>query len=146
MSLKTHLLSWIIFSPLFGMLPILLLPKEKEKLIRLATLIASLIPFGLSLCLFSHFQGTGEFEFQEIVPWLKGYNVYYQLGVDGFSVPLILLTTLLVPLVILQSWNDFRETFRGFYFFLFLLEVGIDRKSTRLNSSHSAKSRMPSSA
>ena len=94
-------------------------------MIRICVLISSFIPFAIALYLFHIFQGTGDFELQEIVPWLQGYKVYYRLGIDGFSLPLIVLTTLLVPIVILQSWTDIRNHLRSFFVFLFLLETGM---------------------
>ena len=122
---SSHLLTATIFSPLVGLLPLLLFPKGREREMRIGVLAASLIPFLLSLVLFQRLQGSGLFEFQEIVPWLKGFRVYYRLGVDGISLPLIVLTTLLVPIVILQSWSDIEKNVRGYLFFLLFLEVGM---------------------
>lgn len=124
-SFYAHPLSWILFSPLLGLIPLFLLPQGKEKLMRVSAFLSTLIPLALSLLLFCKFQGTGDFEFQEIVPWLKGYKVYYRVGVDGFSLPLIVLTALLMPLVVLSSWVEIEKNVRGFLFFLLVLETGI---------------------
>lgn len=121
----SHLLSFTIFSPLLGLVALTLVPRGREGAMRVVALLVSLIPLILSVVLFSRFRGTGDFEFQEIVPWLQGYKVDYRLGVDGFSVPLIVLTALLVPLVILQSWNDYAGKVRGFLVFLLVLETGL---------------------
>jgi NADH-quinone oxidoreductase subunit M len=121
----TYLLSLTIFSPLLGLIPLALIPRAREAAIRWAAFLASLVPLALSLVLFVRFRGTGEFEFQEIAPWLQGFKVDYRLGVDGFSVPLIVLTALLVPLVILQSWKDHSGKIRGFLSFLLVLETGL---------------------
>ncbi len=117
------LLSWTIFTPLLGLIPLLLF--RREKWIRLSALLGSLVPFVLSLILFVRFRGTGAMEFQEVVPWLKGYQVYYRLGVDGFSLPLVVLTTLLFPIVILSSWTEIQKNVRSFHVFLLLMESGI---------------------
>ncbi len=121
----SNLLTWTIFSPLLGLIPLALIPRGRESAMRMAAVIASLVPLALSCALFARFRGTGEFEFQEIVPWLQGFKVDYRLGVDGFSVPLIVLTALLVPLVILQSWKDYSGKIRGFLGFLLVLETGL---------------------
>lgn len=121
----TFLLSATIFSPLLGLLLLALVPRGRENAMRLVALFVSLIPLVLSCVLFARFRGTGDFEFQEIVPWLQGYKVDYRLGVDGFSLPLIVLTALLVPLVILQSWKDYAGKVRGFLVFLLVLETGL---------------------
>jgi len=119
------LLSATIFSPLLGLLGLSLVPRGREAAMRVVALLASLIPLVLSIVLWTRFRGTGDFEFLEIVPWLQGYKVDYRIGVDGFSLPLIVLTALLVPLVILQSWKDYAGKARGFLVFLLVLETGL---------------------
>lgn len=124
-TLTSHLLSLTIFSPLLALIPLSFLPRGKEKAMRWCTLLISLLPLSLSIVLFVQFRGTGDFEFSEIVPWFKGFNVDYRIGVDGFSLPLMVLTALLVPLVILQSWKDYQGRVRGFLIFLVVLETGV---------------------
>jgi NADH-quinone oxidoreductase subunit M len=119
------LLTATIFSPLLGVLLLALVPRGRETAMRAMALAVSLLPLILSVVLFSKFRGTGEFEFQEIVPWLQGYQVDYRIGVDGFSLPLIILTAVLIPLVILQSWKDYEGRVRGFLIFLLVLETGL---------------------
>jgi NADH-quinone oxidoreductase subunit M len=116
-------LTLTIFSPLLGLIPLFLL--SKEKLLKIATLIATLIPLVLALCLFFRFRGTGEFEFLEVAAWLKGYRIDYRVGVDGLSLPMIILTTLLVPIALLQSWTEIEKNLRGYLFCFLLLEVGM---------------------
>jgi len=123
--MNSHLLTWILFSPLAAILPLAVLPRSREREMRVVTLLVSLVPLILSIFLFSKFRGTGEFEFQEVAAWFQGYKIDYRLGVDGFSMPLLVLTALLVPLVILQSWNEFSGKVRGFLFFLMVLETGL---------------------
>lgn len=120
-----HLLTFTIFSPLLGLAGLSLVPRGRESAMRVVAFLASLIPLVLSVVLWTRFRGTGDFEFLEILPWLQGYKVDYRIGVDGFSLPLIVLTTLLVPLVILQSWKDYAGKVRGFLVFLLVLETGL---------------------
>ncbi len=123
--LNTHLLTLTIFSPLIGLIPLLLLPRGRDREMKVITFLVSLITLSLTLLLFVRFKGTGEFEFQEVVPWFKGYSIDYRIGIDGFSLPMILLSALLVPLVILSSWTDLKQNVRGFLVFLILLETGM---------------------
>jgi NADH-quinone oxidoreductase subunit M len=125
MNFFAHGLSWTIFSPLLGIIPLFLIPKNRDREMKWCALFFTLLPFLFSLILFLKFQGSGEMEFSETVAWMKGYPIYYRIGVDGFSIPLILLTTLLFPIVIISSWNDIAKNVRGYLFFLLLLETGI---------------------
>ncbi len=122
MIIDTHILSLLIFSPLLGLLPLFLIPSSQEKIIKTLVFLFSLLPLFLGVILFSRFQGTGDFEFQEVTPWLTGFQVFYHLGVDGFSMPLVMLSTLLVPLVLLSSWNSVTKNLRGYLFFFLVLE------------------------
>lgn len=123
--IETHLLTSTIFSPLLGLVPLLLIPKGRQTLMRWVALLISLIPLFLSLVLFARFQGTGNLEFLETIPWFKGYNVFYRIGVDGFSLPLIVLSTILIPLVILSAWTDVQKNVRGYLILLLVLETGM---------------------
>lgn len=122
--LNTHLLTLTIFSPLIGLIPLFLLPRGREREMGIITLLISLITVSLTVLLFVRFKGTGEFEFQEVVPWFKGYAIDYRIGVDGLSLPMILLSALLIPLVILSSWTHLQNV-RGYLVFLLLLETGM---------------------
>ncbi|QQR81651.1 MAG: NADH-quinone oxidoreductase subunit M [Deltaproteobacteria bacterium] len=123
--IETHLLTLLIFSPLLALLPLILFPSSQERTMKGAVLALSLIPLGLGVTLFVRYYGTGGFEFQEIIPWFQGYQIYYRLGVDGFSMPLMVLTSLLVPLVILSSWTSVHQQLRGYLALFIFLEVGM---------------------
>src|SRR5512133_2165710 len=101
-----HLLTFILFTPTVAALVLLFLPKEEHNLIRWAALIASLIPLVLSILLWLRFNpgGTG-FQFQEQVDWYPAINSSYHLGIDGISLTMVVLTSLLTPLAILASFN-----------------------------------------
>ena len=73
---------------------------------KLVSLVASTAVFVLSLPLLFGFDvTTAEMQFVERVSWIERFNVYYHLGLDGISLPLILLTTLLTPLVVIAGWR-----------------------------------------
>lgn len=73
---------------------------------KLVSLAASTAVFILSLPLYFGFDvNTAEMQFVERVSWIERFNVYYHLGLDGISLPLVLLTTLLTPLVVIAGWR-----------------------------------------
>ncbi|MBI2980972.1 MAG: NADH-quinone oxidoreductase subunit M [Deltaproteobacteria bacterium] len=121
--IDSHLLTVVIFSPLLGLVPLLVLREIRWQ--RWAVLLMSLIPLLYSIKLFLKFRSVGDFEFAEKIAWIPRFHVNYHLGVDGFSLPLILLTTFLTPIVILGAWNDIRKRTTGFYGLLLFLEVGM---------------------
>ncbi len=123
--LNFPLLSALIFSPLVGLIPLFLIPKNQDRILKMAVFLASLLPLGFALRLTQNFQGTGTFEFVEISPWIESLKAFYRLGIDGLSLPLLLLTSGLIPLVILASWNDIRENLRTYFFFLLVLETAM---------------------
>ena len=104
--LQAHLLTLILFSPLAGAVLLLLVPRERLQAIRWVALLVSLIPLGLALFLWFAYQpGVQGYQFVEQAIWYEAIGSSYHLGVDGISVPMVLLTTLLTPLAILISWS-----------------------------------------
>src|SRR5213076_1180310 len=85
-------------------------------------LIVSIATFAVSLLLL---RGTGggiaEFRFEENVSWIGTIGAHYHLGVDGISLWLVLLTTLLMPIAILASWSAIQQRTLSYYVFLLLL-------------------------
>ncbi|MBI2981799.1 MAG: NADH-quinone oxidoreductase subunit M [Deltaproteobacteria bacterium] len=121
--IDSHLLTVVIFSPLFGLVPLLVLRESRWQ--RWAVLLASFIPFYYSVKLFLEFQSAGDLEFIEKIAWIPRFHINYHLGVDGFSLPLILLTTFLTPIVILGARSAVQKRTTGFYGLLLILEVGM---------------------
>lgn len=101
-----NLVLYIAASPLVGMCLLLLTPSWNKKLIKKITLIFSSISFLLSLYLWVNFnKSIGCFQFVNSVSWGKYLNLSFTVGIDGISVFFLILTTLLIPLCILVSWN-----------------------------------------
>ncbi|MDP1715296.1 MAG: NADH-quinone oxidoreductase subunit M [Anaerolineales bacterium] len=123
--LNTHLLSLILFLPTIAALIMLFLPSGETKLLRWFAFSASLIPFVLTLVLWSRFDPdkTG-FQFQVIYPWYEALHSSLHLGVDGISISMVLLTTLLTPLAILASFSVTDRVKPYMMLFLFL-ETGM---------------------
>ena len=120
------ILSWITFSPLVLGVLLLFLPAEPVKIPQRAAFAFSLVPFFLSLVMLYHFDpAVGQLQMTETVSWMPSLGIFYSLGVDGFSLWLVILTTLLTPVVILGSWTDIRHRVKEFLFFMLLLEWGM---------------------
>lgn len=119
--LNTHLLSLILFLPAIAALVMLFLPSSEIKLARWFAFGASLLPFILSIVLWTNFDGdkTG-FQFQESYPWYEALNSSLHFGVDGISLSMVMLTTLLTPLAILASFSvtDRVKTYMMLFLFL----------------------------
>ena len=100
-------LSWTLWTPLAGVLILAFLPKAKIAVIRAWALVVSLAAFALSIGILVKFR-TGEAGYQliESHQWIRDFGARYALGVDGVSLFLVLLTTFLMPICILASWNQ----------------------------------------
>jgi NADH-quinone oxidoreductase subunit M len=121
----SHLLSLILFSPLLAVLILSLLPGEQHKLIRWVALVLSFIPFAFALVLWFTFDKTQTgFQFQEQAIWYTAIGSSYHVGVDGISLTMVLLTTLLIPLAILASFS-IQERVKVYMILFFLLEIGM---------------------
>jgi len=115
-----HILSWMIFCPLIGAGLILFVPKRYPTLMKVIALAVTIPPLWWAACLYVQFDRWGNgFQYVEKVPWIKAFNIHYFLGIDGISIPMVLLTALLAFLCVIASWN-INEYVRG-YFALFLL-------------------------
>jgi len=123
-------LSVLVWLPILGGLLLLALGRAEGRgpglrLDRLVALAVSVLTFVLSLSLWTRFDAsTASMQFVERVPWIRAFNVEYFLGVDGFSMPLILLTTFLTPIVVLAGWEVIEKR-TAQYFASFLILEGL---------------------
>ncbi len=128
--IRANLITLITFVPLLGSLVILLLPGRSRGLIRWTALLFSLIPLGLSFYLWSEFHADPCYDlaeracFDQQAPWFPLLNSTYHVGIDGISLTLVLLTTLLTPLAIIMSWTIVDRPKMYMALFL-LLEMGM---------------------
>jgi len=121
-------LTTIIFLPVAGAILIAFLPNLSGRLIKRMAAVFTFIPLVLSVILFCNFNrslgAAGVIQFEEKVSWIPTINAYYHLGVDGLSLPLVVLMTFLGFLVVLISWKiDLRP--REYFAWLLLLETSI---------------------
>jgi len=110
-----NLLNLTLALPLLAFLVLLLVPRAT---IRATALVWSLVVFVVSLGLVT---GPPRFD----VTWIAWPNIHYHVAVDGISLWLVLLSTLLTPICVLISWNYIQTRMREFYAFLLLLEFGL---------------------
>jgi NADH-quinone oxidoreductase subunit M len=120
------ILSVTTFLPLVGALLITALPSDGEAEQRNARWIAlwtTLVTFAISLILLYHFDPTSfEFQFVEKQPWLGG-AITYHMGVDGIALPFVVLTTGLMPVCIIASWNPIRRRVKEYMIAFLVLET-----------------------
>jgi NADH-quinone oxidoreductase subunit M len=106
MSLSTHLLSWLIWLPIVGGFVVLALG-HRDTLAKWVSLAVSALALLLSIPLWSWFKtGTAEMQFVERSPWISTIHSEFYIGVDGISMPLILLTTFTTVLIVIASWQN----------------------------------------
>ncbi|HUM14137.1 MAG TPA: NADH-quinone oxidoreductase subunit M [Candidatus Nitrosotalea sp.] len=121
-----YLLTLVTFLPAVGAVLVLLLPRRQESVTKYATLVTTLVTFVVSLPLYFRFDPTmADYQFVELRAWIPSLGVSYHLGVDGISVLLVLLTTFLMPLVILSSWTSVESRWKEFAITMLLLETGM---------------------
>ncbi len=123
--MRQHLLTALILVPVIGALATVaysFVPNRREEHYKWIALTFSMATFLLSLLLI-HGAGGGvaEFRFEENVPWIGSIGARYHVGVDGISLWLVLLTTLLVPISILSSWTAIEKRQLSYYVFMLVL-------------------------
>ena len=123
------LLSAIIFMPFVGGIIILFIKEDENTAnnIKWSAFLTSIGVFILSLILWLQFDYSNPFyQFEEKFRWFADYNFYYHIGVDGISLFMILLSTFLIPICILASWNNIKIKIKEYMLsFLFLETVMI---------------------
>jgi NADH-quinone oxidoreductase subunit M len=120
------ILSLILFTPLVGAAVLLFVSKKQEDLIRWIANFFAFAGFVVSVPLWFWFEPSGpQFQFVERVPWIPSVGADYFLGVDGFSVLLLLLTTLMGTIAVLSSWTAITERVKEYYIFLLVLQGGM---------------------
>jgi NADH-quinone oxidoreductase subunit M len=121
-----HYLSLILFTPLVGAFLVLLVPKENENAIKWIANVVTFVGFLISIPLwFWYNPQSADFQFIERMPWIPSVGAEYFLGVDGFSMLLILLTTMMGFIAMLSSWTAISERVKEYYIFLLLLQTGM---------------------
>jgi NADH-quinone oxidoreductase subunit M len=119
------LLSLLVWIPILGGLAVLALGEQRAALARWLTLAISIVTLAVSLPLWLRFDPTtAAMQFTERASWIPALDAWYHLGVDGISMPLILLTTFITVLVVIAGW-DVIKVRPAQYFASFLILEGI---------------------
>jgi len=117
------LLSLIIWLPTAG--AILMLFFQSERSVKIVALTTTLISFLVSLLLLAGWVNDSSMQYQELFAWVPQLDINYHLGVDGISLFLVLLTTLLGPIVVLFSWHNIKDNLKAFLFLLLIQQTGM---------------------
>src|SRR5690349_161806 len=121
-----HLLTILILLPFAGALALVaysFAPPRRDEHYRWIALVTTVATFAVSLLLLRSVGGSGaEFRFEDSVNWIGSIGARYHVAVDGVSLWLVLLTTLLMPIAVLSSWTAISKRPLAYYAFLLILE------------------------
>lgn len=130
MVVEIPLLSLVTYTPLLGALFVFLIRGQQEKIdrnSRLVGLFMSIVTFLIAVMLWIDFRPElASYQFVEEFDWLPSFNISYHMGVDGISLPFILLNTFLIPICIISSWNSIQFKVKEFIISFLILETLIN--------------------
>jgi NADH-quinone oxidoreductase subunit M len=122
-----NLLTIVGLLPLLSALIIAILPKGSNELIKRVALAATVLIAIASIFLATGFdKAQSGFQYVQSASWISAFNINYAVGIDGISLVLILLSTVLVPIVVLATWNESdtgRWSSKVFYILILVLET-----------------------
>ncbi|MGE3622061.1 MAG: NuoM family protein [Acidimicrobiia bacterium] len=122
-------LALMVFLPLAGAAVMLLIPKVDEQLHKLVALVTSLATAGVGVWLLAEFDydRSSELQFFSDKPWIEVISSRFIVGLDGIALPLVAMTLLVVPLVIIYSWNHIPEpgNAKAFLILMLVLHTGM---------------------
>jgi NADH-quinone oxidoreductase subunit M len=123
---QTHILSWILFTPVIGAIVLLFVPREWDNAQRVIGNVFGMLGLVVSLPLIWRFQiGTPGYQFRESYDWIPSIGAHYSLGIDGISFLLVMLTTILGAISILSSWSAIQTRKKEYYILFLLLQTGM---------------------
>lgn len=122
-------LTVILLAPLLGAIISVFIPKEESKIIKAVAGLSTFVSLALSAVIYyiyyTKYLTHGGFAFNESIPWIKDLGVFYSLGVDGISLPLLLLTNIIgFTSVFSRSWSEEKRA-KEFYILLLILITGV---------------------
>jgi len=119
-----------VFLPAVGMVVVLAIPKTEERALKLATLATTLATLGVGIVMLARFDydRTGALQFQVNKSWIDVIHSRYHLGVDGISLPFLLMTMLITVMCVIYTWDHFPDprTPKAFLALILLLETGMN--------------------
>jgi len=114
--------SILIFLPVIAALAVLLFKNNAAKHVALTFAVAELVVAG---CFLSKFIPDATFQFVTDIPWIPKFGIYFNAGIDGISMMMVLLTTLLVPLIILTTYKHQYKNANAFYALILFMQAGL---------------------
>ena len=118
-------ISLLLAVPVLGAVLLIFVPRREIPLLFTVALLAGALDFLWSIKIFGLFDpAQGEMQLVERVPWMPAFGIQYIVGIDGISLFLVLLTTLLMPIAILASWSV-KDRVKEYLIFMLLLETGM---------------------
>ncbi len=121
-------LTLAVFIPIVGMVIVLIIPKAEENLIKGAALLTTLVTAAVGIGILANFNvDDGRLQLTANERWIDVINSRYHVGIDGISLPMVLLTMLVTVCCIIYSWNHFPEPHnpKAFLALILLLETGM---------------------
>jgi NADH-quinone oxidoreductase subunit M len=124
--MRVGVLTAVTFLPVAGAIILLFVPRRQAVALRLGALAITLATFVLSLPLYFRFDGgSADYQFVEYGRWIPGLGVGYHVGIDGISLLLVLLTTLITPVALASAWHAIDDRVKEFVVTLLVLETGM---------------------
>ena len=121
-----RILTLVTFLPAAGAALLLFVPRRQDLVLRAGALVVAVATFALSLPLYFRFDGaSADYQFVEIARWVPSLGVGYHVGIDGISLLLVLLTTLITPVALASAWHAIDDRVKEFVVTLLVLETGM---------------------
>jgi len=123
----SNILSVMTFLPILGVLLLLFIPKESKGVLRGVAMFTTIATFVVSLPILTGFQTIADYQFVENVPWIAAgpFAMRYNIGIDGISLWLVILTTFIMPIAVLSTYTAVEEKVKEYMICLLLLETGM---------------------
>mgnify|MGYP001247856015 FL=1 len=120
-----NILSLLIWLPILGAIVVAFIPRDNEDIIRYTSAGFTGVQFIVAILLWRKFEpGNGAMQFMERLEWIPSLNISYILGVDGLSLPMVILTAMLFFVGVFVSWN-INKAVKGYFALYLLLDAGI---------------------
>ncbi|MCH9032055.1 MAG: NADH-quinone oxidoreductase subunit M [candidate division Zixibacteria bacterium] len=123
---EQNILSILVFTPILGVFTLMALGAAKSSVIKIVALGFMGVEVIVSFALYGLFRANGiGMQFEVSTPWVESFGISYHLGIDGISLLLIILTTILTFLAALSAWGSVNKSVRGFYISILVLLSGM---------------------
>ncbi|MFQ5498666.1 MAG: NADH-quinone oxidoreductase subunit M, partial [Candidatus Zixiibacteriota bacterium] len=124
--MESQILTLITFLPAAGALLLVLVPSDRHDSIKSISLIVAFVTMLLSFMLYAMFDPMASGMQMDVnIPWIMSFGIHYHMGIDGISLLLIVLSTVLTVLSILASWQSIRTGVKGYFMSMLVLSTGM---------------------